>query len=97
MCVKSFRTVVGLDAGGDADVRGWCGEANKSDTLRHQRSYAFRFSFTFRMPGLEPRLISEAHCIPQGTSVGIDLNQAAVKTFAGHSQSSGPCVPNYRS
>jgi len=73
MCVKSFRTVVGLDAGGDADVRGWCGEANKSDTLRHQRSYAFRFSFTFRMPGLEPRLISEAHrcrarCKAQGCS-----------------------------
>src|SRR5262249_45583624 len=42
MCVKSLRTVVGLDAGGDAD------------------SYAFRFSFTFRMPGLEARLISEA-------------------------------------
>jgi len=58
MCVKSFRTVVGMDAGGDADVHGWCGEANKSGTLHHQRSYAFRFSFTFRMPGLEARLIS---------------------------------------
>jgi hypothetical protein len=37
------------------------GEANKSSNLPHQRSYAFCFSCTFRMPGLEPRLISEAH------------------------------------
>jgi hypothetical protein len=42
MCVKWFRTVVGLDAGGDADVRGWCGRP--TNPVIHAISVPMRFA-----------------------------------------------------